>query len=162
MSTLYELTGDYLQVVEMMDDPDIDAQTIVDTLEAIDGEIEDKAENYAKVIVNANAERDGLANEIDRLTRRKRAIDENTKRMKEALQQAMQITGKTKFKTPLFSFGIQKNPASVQIDEGATIPDKYLIAQEPKIDRKGMIADLKEGIEIKGCTLTQSESLRIR
>ena len=162
MSTLYELTGDYLQVVEMMDDPDIDAQTIVDTLEAIDGEIEDKAENYAKVIVNANAERDGLANEIDRLTRRKRAIDENTKRMKEALQQAMQVTGKTKFKTPLFSFGIQKNPTSVQIEEGATIPDKYLIAQEPKIDRKGMIADLKEGIEIKGCTLTQSESLRIR
>ena len=74
----------------------------------------------------------------------------------------MQVTGKTKFKTPLFSFGIQKNPTSVQIEEGATIPDKYLIAQEPKIDRKGMIADLKEGIEIKGCTLTQSESLRIR
>ena len=162
MSTLYELTGDYLQVAGMIDDPDIDAQTIADTLEAIGGEIEDKAENYAKVIANATAERDGLANEIDRLTRRKRAIDENTKRMKEALQQAMQITGKTKFKTPLFSFGIQKNPASVQIDEGATIPDKYLIAQEPKIDRKGMIADLKEGIEIKGCTLTQSESLRIR
>ena len=162
MSTLYELTGDYMQVAGMIDDPDVDAQTIADTLEAIGGEIEDKAENYAKVIANATAERDGLANEIDRLTRRKRAIDENTKRMKEVLQQAMQITGKTKFKTPLFSFGIQKNPASVQIDEGATIPDKYLIAQEPKIDRKGMIADLKEGIEIKGCTLTQSESLRIR
>ena len=162
MSTLYELTGDYLQVAGMIDDPDVDAQTIADTLEAIGGEIEDKAENYAKVIANANAERDGLANEIDRLTRRKRAIDENTKRMKEALQQAMQVTGKTKFKTPLFSFGIQKNPTSVQIEEGATIPDKYLIAQEPKIDRKGMIADLKEGIEIKGCTLTQSESLRIR
>ena len=162
MSTLYELTGDYLQVVEMMDDPDIDAQTIADTLEAIDGEIEDKAENCAKFIVNATAERDGLAKEIERLTRRMKTNDETVKRIKEKLQYAMQITGKTKFKTPLFSFNIQKNPASVQIDEGATIPDKYLIAQEPKIDRKGMIADLKEGIEIKGCTLTQSESLRIR
>lgn len=162
MSTLYELTGDYLQVVAMMDDPDTDPQTVVDTLEAIDGEIEDKAENCAKFIVNANAERDGLAKEAERLTRRMKTIDETVKRIKERLQYTMQITGKTKFKTPLFSFGIQKNPASVQIDEGATIPDKYLIAQEPKIDRKGMIADLKEGIEIKGCTLTQSESLRIR
>ena len=32
-----------------------------------------------------------------------------TERMKEHLQAAMEATGKTKFKTKLFSFGIQKN-----------------------------------------------------
>ena len=160
--TLYELTDDYMEVASMIDDPDMDPQTITDTLESIGGEIEDKAENYAKVIANATAEADGLAKEIERLTRRKKAIETNARRVKDTLQNAMVITGKTKFKTPLFSFGIQKNPASLEIAEGTTIPERYLIPQEPKVDKAAIKAALKDGEVIDGCTLVQGESLRIR
>lgn len=160
--TLYELTDDYMEVASMIDDPDMDPQTIADTLESIGGEIEDKAENYAKVIANATAEADGLAKEIERLTRRKKAIETNARRVKDTLQNAMVITGKTKFKTPLFSFGIQKNPASLEIAEGTTIPERYLIPQEPKVDKAAIKAALKDGEVIDGCTLVQGESLRIR
>lgn len=160
--TLYELTDDYLEIASMIDDPDVDPQTIADTLESIGGEIEDKAENYAKVIANATAEADGLAKEIERLTRRKKAIETNARRVKDTLQNAMVITGKMKFKTPLFSFGIQKNPASLEIAEGTTIPERYLIPQEPKVDKAAIKAALKDGEVIDGCTLVQGESLRIR
>ena len=160
--TLYELTDDYLEIASMIDDPDVDPQTIADTLESIGGEIEDKAENYAKVIANATAEADGLAKEIERLTRRKKAIETNARRVKDTLQNAMVITGKTKFKTPLFSFGIQKNPASLEIAEGTAIPERYLIPQEPKVDKAAIKAALKDGEVIDGCTLVQGESLRIR
>ena len=160
--TLYELTDDYLEIASMIDDPDVDPQTIADTLESIGGEIEDKAENYAKVIANATAEADGLAKEIERLARRKKAIETNARRVKDTLQNAMVITGKMKFKTPLFSFGIQKNPASLEIAEGTTIPERYLIPQEPKVDKAAIKAALKDGEVIDGCTLVQGESLRIR
>ena len=160
--TLYELTDDYMEVASMIDDPDVDPQTIADTLESIGGEIEDKAENYAKVIANATAEADGLAKEIERLARRKKAIETNARRVKDTLQNAMVVTGKTKFKTPLFSFGIQKNPASLEIAEGTTIPERYLIPQEPKVDKAAIKAALKDGEVIDGCTLVQGESLRIR
>lgn len=40
--TLYELTSDWEYVLSRMDDDDVDEQVIMDTLEAIEGEIEAK------------------------------------------------------------------------------------------------------------------------
>jgi len=76
----------------------------------------------------------------------------------------MIATGKTKFKTALFSFGIQKNPPSVKLDEGNLdlIPEEYLVPQDPKVDKKKILAELKEGKEFTWATLSQTESLRIR
>ena len=50
MSTLYELTADWLALMEMAEDPDIEEDVFMDTLEGIEGEIEIKADGYAKVI----------------------------------------------------------------------------------------------------------------
>ena len=47
---LYELTGMYLQLMNMMDDPDIDPDLIRDSMESLDGEIEDKADNIGMLI----------------------------------------------------------------------------------------------------------------
>ena len=47
---LYELTEQYDGVMNLLYDGETDEQTILDTLEAIEGEIEDKADNYAKII----------------------------------------------------------------------------------------------------------------
>ena len=101
--------------------------------------------------------------EIDRLTNRRLSIANNIRCMKLSLQKAMETTGKTKFKTTLFTFGIQKNPASViiDVDEGV-LPDEYLIPQPPKVDKKKIRDDLKNGIDIGVAHLEQTESLRIK
>ena len=54
--TLYELTSDYLTLLEMAEDPDIDIQAFDDTLEGLEGEIEAKADGYAKVITTLNGD----------------------------------------------------------------------------------------------------------
>ena len=165
MATLYELTGDYLILLDMMDDPEVDEQTILDTMESIEGELEIKAENYGRVIKNLEAEAAGLKGEVDRLTNRKRTIENNIARMKYALQQSMTITGKTKFKTELFSFGIQKNPAAVVIDEQyiENIPEEYLTYHEPTVNKAAIKDALKAGVNMDGIAhLEQTESLRIR
>ena len=161
MSTLYELTNDFRQVLDMADDPDIDPQVIADTLEGIEGEIEDKADGYAMVIRQLEADVLTIRMEEERLARRRRLIDANIDRMKASLQAAMKTTGKTKFKTSLFSFGIQKNPASVVIDDEAKIPLRFLIAQPPKIDKAAIKKDLT-GISRPWAHLEQTEILRIR
>ena len=71
MNTLYELTSEYLQLLEMAEDPDVDLQTIADTMEAIGGEIEDKADGYARVMKQIEANAAGIKAEIGRLTARK-------------------------------------------------------------------------------------------
>lgn len=51
MSNLYELTGEFLELMDMLDDPNVDQETLQDTLESINYEIEIKAEvrqDYSK------------------------------------------------------------------------------------------------------------------
>ncbi len=159
---LYDLTGNFLQVLEMAQDPTIDPEAIVDTLESIEGEIENKADGYAKVMVELNADVEKLTAEIIRLTERKRAVQNKVDSMKKSLTQAMQVTGKTKFKTDLFSFNVQKNPPSLVIDDFAKIPDAFLIPQDPKIDSAKIKELLKNGEALDYAHLEQSESVRIR
>ena len=165
MASLYELTDDYLALLEMAEDPDIDEQAFNDTLEGIDGALEDKAEGYAKVIRTLEGDAAACDAESKRLRNKKQTIENNIRRMKAALQYAMETTGKTKFKTPLFSFGIQKNPASVVMDEQyiENIPERFLIHKDPEINRAAIKSAIKAGEDVGGIAhLEQTESLRIR
>ena len=163
--TLYELTSEYMQLLEIAEDPDTDVQVLLDTMEGVSGEIEEKADGYAKVMKELEAEELKIKNEVDRLNVRRLAISNNIRAMKLRLQESMKLTGKTKFKTDLFSFGIQKNPPSVVIDEQylENIPKEYLKYKDPEIDKAKIKEDLKAGKDLTGIAhLEQGESLRIR
>ena len=165
VATLYNLTDDYLNLLMLAEDPDVDPQILKDTMEAIGGEIEEKADGYAMVMKELEAQEIALKMEIDRLTNRRLAISNNITCMKRGLESAMRLTGKTKFKTTLFSFGIQKNPPSVVMDEQyiENIPEDYLKYKDPEIDKKRILADLKAGKDLEGIAhIVQTESLRIR
>ena len=103
-----------------------------------------------------------IKEEEERLAARRKAIENNRERLKDYLQNCMIATNKLKFKTAMHSFGIQKNPQSVRLIEGEKIPDIYLIPQEPKVDKRAILADLKAGKELRFACLEQTESLRIR
>ena len=162
MENIYELTGEYLELLEMASDPDTDPQALADTMESINAEIEDKADNYAKVIRSLSGDAEGIDVEIRRLQYRKSALLNNIDRMKGVLQTAMETTGKVKFKTALFSFNIQKNPAKLVLDDGAEIPERFLIPQTPKVDNAGIKDALKAGETLDFAHLEQGQSLRIR
>ena len=160
--TIYELTQEYMELLAMAEDEHTDSKTIADTMEAIQGEIEEKADGYAKIMLELNAEAEGIGKEIDRLTNKKRSLENNVKYMKQRLQIAMEATGLKKFKTSLFSFGIQKNPPGLVIDDYDKIPEEYMVPQPPKVDNARIKEELKSGVEFGWAHLSQSESLRIR
>lgn len=109
MSSLYELTADYEAVLAMLYDGDMDEQTIMDTLDAIEGAIEDKADGYAIIINALNNDAAGIDVEIKRLQTRKRMLDNRAKRLKDNLAESMRALGKTKFSTQLYTFRLQKD-----------------------------------------------------
>lgn len=165
MSTLYELTADYARLLELAEDPDTDTEILKDTMEALTGEFEDKADGYAMVIRELQAKADAVAAEMKRLKERKDTFDNNIARMKESLQAAMEATDKRKFKTTLFSFGIQKNPPKLVIDKESTdhAPAEYIIMQSPIWDQTKLKEALKAGKDVSGIAhLEQTESLRIK
>lgn len=159
---LFDLTQEYMTVLQMAEDPDVDPQAVIDTMEAIEADFEDKSDSYAYIISTLKADAAGLDTEIKRLAARKNSIEANADRLKRALEAAMSLTGKTKFKTARHSFWIQKNPPSLRIDEPDRIPPQYLIPQDPKVDDDSIRKALKEGADYDWCHLEQTESLRIR
>ena len=164
MSTLYELTSDYLELLNLLEDPDGDPQAIEDTLEGLEYEIELKADGYAKILAQLDADASAADAEIKRLQTRKKRMRNSRDRLKKALAGAMIATGKRKIKTELFSFSIRKTPARVVIDEQyENLPEKYLIPQDPKIDKNKIKDDIKAGKDLSGIAhLEQDETVSIR
>lgn len=165
MSTLYDLTSDYLGVLEMATDPEIEPAAITDTLEAIAGEIEEKADAYAKIKIELEAEAEKLKAEETRLSERRKAIETNINRIKASLTDAMRKTGKTKFKTALFSFAIQKNggktPVVVDVPT-SELPDAFVTIIE-KPDIEALRQHLEQAGESEYCHFGErGESLRIK
>ena len=71
---LYEITGDYLSLMDMMQDSDADEQILADTLEGIEGEFEEKADAYAKIIRNLTAYIDAIKTEEERLSAKRKSL----------------------------------------------------------------------------------------
>ena len=158
---LYEITGEILELLMMAEDLELDQKMIRDTMEGLDFEFEEKAEAYAKVVKTLEMDIAGLDEEIQRMTKRKATIKNNIDRLKRSLEGAMIATGKRKFKTPLFGFGIQKNPPSLNVLDESKVPAEFWIEQQPKLDKKAALAYVKEN-EVDWAELSQTESLRIR
>ena len=128
MSTLYELTGQYLELLEMLEEDDgTEEQVIRDTLEGIDGELEIKADNYAKIIRELSEEAKKFETEKKRLEARQAMLENRVKMLKDNLFRTMKETGKTKFKTDLFSFGIQRTGGvqPMEIIPDIPVPAEY-------------------------------------
>ena len=160
--TLYELNDNWETVFNMLSDPEADEEMIFDTLEAIEGDIEEKAIGYAKVIKNLEADVPALKEEVDRLNKKKQAKESKAKFLKLKLEETMKNLGRLEIKTDLFDFKIQKNPPAVDVLDINLIPDAYKIPQDVKVDKKAILQDIKNGAEIKGVEIRQSEGLRIR
>lgn len=174
MSSIYELTGEFLQLLDMLEDEDVDEATIMDTLESVEYEIEEKADGYAKIIKSLQSDIDGIQKENDRLTSRRKTYENRIKWLKQNLEMCMRATGKKKFTTNLFSFNIQKNGGkrklTIDVDVN-NLPEEYRIKQPDAVDGEKLREYLKEnGLEGQDGSLNcewchlepQGESLRIR
>lgn len=159
---LYELTQNYLNLQELLEDPAVPVEVINTALSKVGEQLEDKAENIAKLIKTMEVEVTGYKEEEARLAARRKTLEIRTKGLKEYLESSMRAVDKFKFKGKLFSFNIQKNQASVEVLDESLIPKELFNTPAPVLDKKETLSRLKAGEEVPGVILKQSESLRIR
>jgi len=126
-TTLYELTGNYKTLLDLagsMDEDEI--QAFNDTLEAVLGEIEVKADGYAVVMAEIEGRINIINKEIGRLEAIESALSNTRRRMVDRLKTAMEDIGKKEIKTDLHKFKIVNNggklPMTVQED---CVPEEY-------------------------------------
>lgn len=157
MASLYELTGQYLEIYNM----ELDEETKLDTLDSIDWETEyeTKVENYIKVMKNIDADVEARKTEIKRLMELNKADEKKKDHLKDTLSESMSLTGHERVDTPLFKVSFRKSQA-VEVDE-TVLPEAYKVATW-KPDKKRLKEDLKNGLEIIGASLVERKNLSIR
>jgi len=138
------------------EDPSIDEQTLANTVEGLTDLHEILTAIVRSALVDealANGLKGRIAEMEDRLERLK---DRASKRRQIAKDVMVELDVK-KLNAPDFTASIRAGmPALMVIDEKA-VPSIYWEPREPRLNRQGLVTDLKQGAEITGVTLSNPE-----
>lgn len=164
MTSLYQLTTEFMALSEKLHDSDLDEQTIIDTLEGESVALEVKLQNVGFVVINTEADIAQIDDVIARLQERKDKKQKHAKRMREYAINAMLTTGKSKIEHPLFCMSIRNNPESTVIDAPSQIPEEYMreIPARYEPDRTLIKKAIQDGFTVPGAHLTRTQSLSIK
>lgn len=152
MTALYTVTEQFKELAALAETADEDlAIALRDTMEGIEGEFQEKGKAIAMVTLNIDGDLEAIQSQIDRLTERKRIINNRKESLKEYLRTNMEASGITKITHPLFTITCGKGKPTVVIDDEKAIPDEFINVKVTSAPDKAMIAKaIKEGNEVPG------------
>jgi len=140
----------------LSDYPNIDEETLADTLEGIT----DLHEMIAAVIRSAlvdEALHAGLRSRVDDMKERLSRLEFRATKKRQLALEAMTEVGLTKLEQPDFTASARAgSPALVVIAE-ERIPEAYWLPQPPKLDRQTMLGELKRGGAVPGAQLSNPQ-----
>ena len=155
---LYEIKQDFLRLAEM----DLDEQTMQDTLESLQFELEEKADNIACLIKQVEAEAEAIKAEAKNLTDRAKAKETKVERLTQYLLDTLKAVGTDKIETTRNILQVKKNPASVILNDGFNHPG-FITTKLTTMPDKALIKEwLQQGNELDGARLEQRERLVIK
>ena len=133
--------------------PDADDETLTDTLEGIT----DLHEMIAAVIRSAlvdEALHAGLRLRLDDMKERLSRLDLRASKKRELALHAMSEVGLGKLEQPDFTASTRAGSPALLVISEQTIPPAYWLPQPPKLDRQGLLGELKRGAAIPGAELS--------
>ena len=144
---IYGLADMYSEVMAMMDDPEVDDQVIIDTLEAIAGEIGFKVDQLFLLTKKAGYIEDMYRYEARLLTERAQRTHAKIDRIKGYVKGAMTIMGVTELPGENITAKIQKNGGVQELKIVDVVPDRFnRVTVEP--DKELIRKAIKNGEKI--------------
>ncbi len=158
MDQLTFSTIHYLAVRERLrtEDPSLDEQTLADTVEGLT----DLHEILAAIIRAALADEalaNGLKGRITEMEDRRERLQERAARRRQIARETMAELDLKKITAPDFTASLRAGMASLVVLDEASIPSIYWEPRDPRLDRATLSADLKQGADIAGATLSNPE-----
>ena len=158
---LYELANEYRELENM----DLDAETLADTLESLEGEFDAKADAICHVLANLDSDRKSLAEESARLVSREVSIKKRQEGLKDYLRDNMEKLGKKKIESSKFTINCVAGRDKVNVLDEDSIKRFFFktIPESRSLDKALLLSALKEGDKVRGAELIKSKSsLRIK
>jgi hypothetical protein len=161
---LYEIAVQYREDAHRLADLDLPAEVVTDTLDAMAGELEVKAQNVVMFARDLQATAAAIKDAEEQMAKRRKAIENRAKHLLDYVKGCMETAQVQKIECPYFRLSIAKSPPAVDVFEPALIPAEYMRQPEapPAVPDKKALADaMKVGAEIPGARLTQGTRLAI-
>lgn len=163
MTRLYELTGELVEIRDMIESGELSHDEIKDQLEATTLQWEDKAKGVLIIRQEALGACDVIKAEIDRLKSLMDAHKSTADWLTDYLRDSMIALGKDKADLGVFKVTLRKASQMVVIDDEDQIPSEYfeIIPETKRLDKKALLAAVKLAEEsldpIKGCHLEDAK-----
>ena len=138
------------------EDPTIDEQTLADTVEGLT----DLHEIVTAIIRSALADEalaTGLKSRIADMQGRLERLQDRASKRRQIAKDVMVELDLKKITAPDFTVSIRPGmPALLVLDEAA-VPSIYWQPSAPRLNRQGLLSELKDGTEITGVALSNPE-----
>lgn len=165
MTSLYVLSNEYRAVANTLEDMDLPAESVRDTLEGLAGDLEAKAANVAMVVRNLETTISAIKEAEEQMKARREALENRAESIKGYILENMVTSGINVISCPHFVLKTRNNPPSVAIFNAYAVPSEYINPPElmPTSFNKGMMReDMKNGVDIPGARLIQKQRLVIK
>ena len=163
MTALYQIAADYRADLDRLADLDLDADTVRDTVEGMQGELRDKLRAVIAYSLELDIDAHGAAEASKRMSDRAKSLASRVEWLQRYALDTMQATGVAEIASDEFAAKVAKTPAKVVIAEGAHIPDEYMRTKtitEP--DKTALKAAIQAGTTIPDVYLVTGFRLAIK
>ncbi len=144
---------EYLRRHLMETYPDIDDETLFDTLEGATN-LNEAVGAIVRSALDDEALVQALKARVDSMRERLSRIQHTASRKRRAALEAMEQVDLRKIVEPDFTISVRPSSPSVIVTSEAEIPDSYKVPQPSKIDRRKILDALKGGADIPGAVLS--------
>lgn len=138
------------------EDPQIDEQTLTDTVEGLT----DVHEIIAAIVRATLADEvlaNGLKSRVAEMDERLNRLQDRAAKRRQIVKEVMVELDIKKITAPDFTVSLRAGmPALLVLDE-AVVPSIYWQPSAPRLDRQGLLSELKGGAEIDGVALSEPE-----
>jgi hypothetical protein len=138
------------------DDPQIDELTLADTVEGLT----DLHEIVAAIIRSALADEalaTGLKVRVAEMQERLERLQDRASKRRQIAKDVMVELDLKKITAPDFTVSIRPGMPSLQVLDEAAVPSIYWQPSAPRLNRQGLLSELKEGADINGVALSNPE-----
>jgi hypothetical protein len=138
------------------ENPDLDEQTLADTVEGLTDLHEIVAAIVRSTLVD-QALATGLRLRMKEMQERLDRFEDRASKRRGIARDVMREADIKKITAPDFTVSIRESSPSLTIADEAAIPETYWLPQPPKLDRQSLLAAIKQGQEIPGALLSDPQ-----
>jgi len=136
--------------------PDIDAETLADTLEGL-SDLRDMLAALLRSALEDEALAGGLSLRLSDMRERHDRLETRARRKRQLALATMVDADIGKLTEADFSASLRQGPVAVEIVAESHVPEDYWKPQPPKLDRQRLLADLKAGLDVSGAALAPGQ-----